>query len=139
MRREAQPRLIVIPQVEEDMSVLDNNAAGVRMLRVVVPELPEMHVFTRDATKVFPGAAQRLFDPLRVLVGKRGAQIGLADAVRRQQRSNASHRGAADVGCAVGVGAAKPRQEVFDQTTEQPIAVERKMAEHIASVKERII
>ena len=67
--------------------IVGDDAAGVRVGHVVVPQAAEMHVFAGDAAQVVPGAAQGRGDPVGVLVGKRGAQVGATDAMRGQQRT----------------------------------------------------
>ena len=91
----------------------------------------EMHVFAGDAAEVLPGAAQRRLDPGRVLVGEGGAQVGLADAVRRQT-ARAPRRGAAEIRRAVRVGAAQQSRSVLDQPPEDAVAVERQSPAHRA-------
>ncbi|HEX3402827.1 MAG TPA: hypothetical protein VHT74_21135 [Acetobacteraceae bacterium] len=132
MRSKAQCRLVIVLQIDEDLFIIGDNPASVGSFGVVIPKLAEMDVFAGDAAEIFPGSPQCRFNPYGILIRKRGAQIGSADAMGRQQRTDATRHGAADVGRAVWVGSTQRCQQVFDKTTKQPIAVERKVSEHSA-------
>ena len=56
------------------------------MRRVEVPDPRQVHILAGDAAEIVPRVPQRRLDPGLVPVRERGAQVGAADPVRRQQR-----------------------------------------------------
>ncbi len=77
------------------------------VVAIEVPDLRHVHVLADDAAEVVPRFSQRRLDPGRVLVGERRPQVRLADPMGRQLGPEPPGRRAAEIRCAIRVGAAK--------------------------------
>ena len=74
---------------------------------IEIPDPRHMDIFAGDPPEILPGVAQGGLDPGGVLVREGGAQVGLADAMRRQPGADAPGDRAAQVRGAIRVGAAQ--------------------------------
>lgn len=81
MRSEAEGRSMVVLQFGKDVFVVGDDTAAVGTFGMIVPEPCEMNVFPRDPAEILPGATQRRFNPVIILIWEGRVQVGTANAM----------------------------------------------------------
>ncbi|MFK4508282.1 hypothetical protein ABIF81_003460 [Bradyrhizobium daqingense] len=101
MRGEDQRRLAVVADLIEQLDAAFGqfDPAFLRVIAIVVPDVIDMGELGADAAEIVPDAHQDAFDLVRRLLRKGGGEIGAADAVLAQARSDQLYRPREKVRC----------------------------------------